>query len=165
MKKVLAAAALAAVTVAVIAAATGSAQPSGGRTLTLFENTARESDAFVDNAPKSQAKNPGSRRFRLSLGDEIVARTPVLVRKGGARVGTSYIHAVVVNGRTFEGAALQAQALIALGDGDITLAGLGGAAQRPFAVVGGTGAYEGARGSATEKEVEGGAELTIRLLP
>jgi hypothetical protein len=165
MKKVLTAAALAAVTVGVIASATGSAQTSNGRTLTLFENTARESDAFVDNAPQSQANNPGSRRFRLSLGDELVARTPVLARKGGPRLGTSYVHAVVVKGRTFEGAALQAQVLIALGDGDIALAGLGGAAQRPFAVVGGTGAYEGARGSATEKEAGGGAELTIRLLP
>jgi hypothetical protein len=165
MKKILTAAAVAGATASVIAAASGSAQTSGGRTLTLFENAARESDAFVDNAPKSQAKNPDNPRFRLSVGDELIARTPVLARKGGARIGTSYAHAVVVRGRTFEGAALQAQVLVALADGDIVLAGLGGTAQRPFAVVGGTGAYEGAHGSAIEKETGGGADLTIRLLP
>jgi hypothetical protein len=165
MKKVLTLAALPAVAVAIVVATTGSAQTTGGRTLTLFQNTARESNAFVDNAPKSPAKNPGSRRFRLSAGDGLVARTPVLDRKGGRRVGTAYAHALVVKGRKFQSAAFQAQVVLALGDGDVVLAGLAGAVERPFAVVGGTGAYEGARGSATEKETDDGADLTIRLLP
>jgi hypothetical protein len=119
----------------------------------------------VDNAPKSPSKNPESSRFRLSAGDELVNRTPMLDRKGGARVGASYAHAIVVKGRRFESASLHANIVLALGDGTITLAGLVGAAQRPLAVTGGTGAYEGARGSATEKETGSGAELTIRLLP
>jgi hypothetical protein len=131
----------------------------------LFENVAHERSALVDNAPKSPSKNPESRRFRLSAGDELVNRTPVLDRKGGARIGTSYAHAVVVKGRTFESASLQANIVLALRDGTIALAGIVGATQRPLAVVGGTGTYEGARGSATEKETGSGAELTIRLLP
>lgn len=165
MKKVLTLAAATAVAVAIVVATSGSAQTTSGRTLALFENTGRESDTFVDNAPKSPAKNPGSRRFRLSAGDGLVSRTPVLDRKGGRRVGTSYAHVVVVQGRKFESAAFQAQVVLGLRDGDIVLAGLAGAAERPFAVVGGTGAYEGARGSATEKETDDGADLTIRLLP
>jgi hypothetical protein len=165
MKKILTLAALAAITVATVVAATGSAQTTGGRTITLFENIARERSTLVDNAPKSPSKNPESSRFRLSAGDELVNRTPMLDRKGGARVGASYAHAIVVKGRRFESASLHANIVLALRDGTITLAGLVGAAQRPLAVTGGTGAYEGARGSATEKETGSGAELTIRLLP
>jgi hypothetical protein len=160
---VLAAAAGAAIVTAV--AATGSAQTTGARTVTLFENIARERSTLVDNAPRSPAGNPESRRFRLSAGDELVNRTPVLDHKGGARIGTSYAHAVVVDGSNFEHASLQASSLLALRDGTIALAGLVGSTQRPLAVVGGTGAYDGARGSATEKETGDGAELTIRLLP
>jgi hypothetical protein len=162
--KILTLAAAAAVAIAVAVAATGSAQTTGGRTVTLFENIARERSTLVDNAPKSPSKNPESRRFRLSAGDELVNRTPILDHKGGARIGTSYAHAVVVNGRSFGNASLQANIVLALRDGTIALAGIVGATQRPLAVVGGTGAYEGARGSATEKETGGGAELTIRLL-
>ena len=165
MRKILTVAALAAITGATVVATTGSAQTAGGRTLTLFENIARERSTLVDNAPKSPSKNPESSRFRLSPGDEVVNRTPVLDRKAGAGVGAAYAHAVVVKGRRFESASLQAHVVLALRDGTIALAGLVGAAQRPLAVVGGTGAYEGARGSATEKETNGGAELTIRLLP
>lgn len=165
MNKVLTVAALAAITVAIVAAATGSAQTAGGRTVTLFENIGGERSTLVDNTPKSPSKNPDSSRFRLSAGDELVNRTPLLDRKAGARIGTSYAHAVVVNGRTFGNASLQANVVLALRDGTIELVGLVGAVHRPLAVVGGTGAYEGARGSATEKETGGGAELTIRLLP
>jgi hypothetical protein len=153
-----------AVTVAVMPTG-GSAQSSAGRTLALFENTAHESDAFVDNAPRSPAKDPGNRRFRLSSGDELTARTPILDHRAGNRVGTLYVEATVATGTKFQNAVLQAQTVLALGDGTIVLAGLAGRSQSPFAVLGGTGAYEGARGSATEKETNGGAELTVRLLP
>ena len=156
---------VAALAVAVGVAASGNAQTNSGRTLTLFEDVSREANTLVDNAPHSPAKSPGSRRFRLSMGDELAARTPLLDRRGGARIGTASVHAVVVKGRTFEHATLQAQVTLALRDGTLALTGLAGAAQRPFAVVGGTGAYEGARGSATEKETGAGADLTVRLLP
>jgi hypothetical protein len=165
MKRFLVPIAAVALALAGLAAAGGSAQNSQGRALALFEDVAHESNAFVDNPPRSQAKNPESRRFRLSLGDEVTARTPVLDRRGGKRVGASYAHAVVVKGRRFQTASLQGDVMIALGDGTIALTGIAGIAQRPFAVVGGTGAYEGARGTAVEKEISGGAELTIRLLP
>jgi hypothetical protein len=158
---------LAAVAVAVAGAgivATTSAQGPGVRTLTVFEDVAHESSSLVDNAPRSRASDPDNSRFRLSAGDEIVTRTPLLSRAGGARLGTSHAHAVVVSGTRFERATLQGAVVLALRDGTIVLSGLVGATPRPLAVVGGTGAYEGARGSATEKEGSGGAELAIRLL-
>ena len=130
MKQILTLGAGAAVTIAIVVAATGSAQTTGGRTVTLFENVARERSALVDNAPKSPAKNPESRRFRLSAGDELVNRTPVLDHKGGTGLGTSYAHALVVTGTSFEHANLQAHIVIALRDGTIVLAGLVGAAAR-----------------------------------
>jgi hypothetical protein len=165
MKTFLMPAAVATLAVAGVVAATGSAQSDPARTLALFEDVPHESSTFVDNAPRSPARSPGSRRFRLSAGDELAGRAPVLERRGGARIGTSYFRGVVVNGRTFDNATLQADVILALRDGTIALTGLAGGAQRPFAVVGGTGAYEGARGSATERETRGGAKLTIRLLP
>ncbi len=165
MKQILTLTAAAAVTAAIVVAATGSAQTNDERTVTLFEKVASERSTLVDNAPKSPSKNSESRRFRLSVGDELVNRTPVLDHKGGTRLGTSYAHAVVVKGRSFESASLQANIVLALRDGTLELAGVVGAAQRPLAVVGGTGSYEGVRGSATEKETRGGADLTIRLLP
>jgi hypothetical protein len=165
VKRFLVPAAGAALVAAGALAAGGSAQPDQGRTLTLFEDVPHEFSALVDNAPRSPAKSPDSRRFRLSPGDELVGRAPLLERRHGRRVGTSYVHAAVVSGRRFEKATLQADVLLALHDGTLALAGLAGSRQRPFAVVGGTGAYQGAAGSATEREVAGGAELTIRLEP
>lgn len=157
--------ALAAVAAVGLAVANGSAQTTAASTLTLFEDVAHENDSLVDNAPKSPSENPDSRRFRLSPGDELIGRTPVLDRRGGKRVGTLYAQAAVVSGKKFENAVLQAHVVLALSDGSIVLAGLVGGSQRPFAVLGGTGAYEGARGSSTEKDTNGGSEVTIHLLP
>ena len=145
--------------------AVSGAQTPAGRTLTLFQNTAAESNTLVDNAPKSPAKSPDNSHFRLSPGDALIARTPVLDHRGGRRIGTLYANVVVVAGSQFENATLQGQLILKLGHDNIVLAGLAGAANSPFAVIGGTGAYEGARGSATETELNNGARLTLRLLP
>lgn len=165
MKKLLMLAAVPAIIVAIVVAATGGAQTTNGRTLTLFQDTTRESNTFVDNPPKSPSKNPSSRQFRLSVGDDLVARTPVLDRRGGKRVGTAYAHVTVVKGRKFENAILQGEVVLTLRDGTIVFTGLAGGAERPLAVVGGTGAYEDAGGSARESETDAGADLTIRLRP
>jgi hypothetical protein len=165
MRKLLTLAAVAGLAATGVIAATGGAQTAQPRTLTLFENVAHETSALVDNPPRSPARDPGRPRFRLSVGDEVVATTPLLGRRGGSRIGTSYASVTVVKGRIFERATLEGDVVLALRDGTVALSGLVGAAQRPLAVVGGTGAYEGARGSATEKEIGNGAELTIRLLP
>lgn len=156
-------AATAAVTATAALAAGAGTAPA--RTLTLFEDVGHESSTLIDNAPRSPAADPDAPGFRLSPGDELVARTPVLARAGGARVGTLYSHAVVASGARFERAVLQAQVILALRDGTIALTGLVGRSAHPLAVVGGTGAHEGARGRATERETAAGAELTVALLP
>jgi hypothetical protein len=149
---------------AALATARG-AQPADATTLALFQDVAHESNSFVDNAPRSPSSNPDSRRFRLSPGDELVAKTPIFDRRGGKRVGTLYARAQVVSGTSFEKAAFEATAVLALGDDSLVFAGLVAPGERPFAVTGGTGHYEGARGSATETEKDGGADLVVRMLP
>ena len=165
MKQLFTLATVTAAAVAIVVAATGGAQTPAARTLTLFQNTAAESNTLIDNTPKSPAKSPDDSHFRLSPGDTLIARTPVLDHRGGKRIGTLYTTVAVVKGTKFENATLQGQLILALGHSNIVLAGLAGAAKSPFAVIGGTGAYEGARGSATEKETNNGATLTLRLLP
>jgi hypothetical protein len=165
MKQIFTLATLAAAAIATVVAAGGGAQTPPARTLTLFQDTAAESNTIVDNAPKSPAKSPDDSHFRLSLGDALIARTPVFDHRGGRRIGTLYANVAVVGGSKFENATLQGQLILKLGHDSIVLAGLAGTANSPFAVIGGTGAYEGARGSATETELNNGARLTIRLLP
>ena len=164
MNKLLSLTAITATVGAILLAGSGGAQMQIGKTLTLFQDTASETDSFVDNAPTSPAKNPGDPRFRLSTGDGLISLTPLLDRRGGKHVGTLYSHVAVVRGTTFEQATLEGQVILSLGDGQIVLAGLAGSAHRPFAVIGGTGRYEGAKGSATERETQNGALLTIHLL-
>jgi hypothetical protein len=165
MKRLALASTVVAVLVGAAVSETGGAQtPADATTLALFQDVAHESNTFVDNAPKSPSSNPGSRRFRLSQGDELVAKTPIFDRRGGKRIGTLYARAQVVSGTSFERAVLEATAVLVLGDDSIVFAGLAGSAERPFAVTGGTGNYEGARGSATETEKDGGADLVVRVL-
>ena len=164
MGRILTRVALATTVVAVATATAGAAQSSPVRTLTLFQDTSHETDSLVDNAPKSPTTNTDSPRFRLSAGDELVSFTPVLDRRGGRRLGALYTKAVVARGSSFDNAVLQAEGILVLRRGTIAVAGLAGRSRSPFAVVGGTGVYEGARGSVTERESGSGAALTIRLL-
>jgi hypothetical protein len=150
-----------------VAAGSGSAQAPGARTLSLFETDTGSRFAFVDNAPKSPVRNPESRRFRFSLGDEIVFVNPLLDRRGGSPAGTLYGHATVVGGRTFANLLLQGQVTLALADGSqIAAAGTFSPGKTArVSIVGGTGAYEGARGTVVSEEVQGGSQDTLTILP
>jgi hypothetical protein len=145
----------------------GSAQTPGARTVSLFETNAGQRFAFVDNAPKSPVGNPESRRFRFSMGDKIVFANPLLDQRGGNRVGVLYGEGTVVRGRTFANIVLLGTVTFALSDGS-QIAGAGtftpGQTAR-VAVTGGTGAYEGARGTIVSQEVQGGSQDTLTLLP
>ena len=77
----------AAVVVMLILSSGGSAQTPAGRTFTLYEDATHETIRVIDNAPKSPSPNPGSKRFRLSPGDQLAGQTPLLDRKGGKRIG------------------------------------------------------------------------------
>lgn len=149
-------------------ASSGSAQTPSGRTLMLFEDAAHGSEQLIDNAPKSPSGNPGSRRFRLSAGDELAVRTPILDRKGGRRLGTLYAQAVVVGGSRFRNAVFLVHGVFKLAEGQIAFTGvIKDQRLNNEAVIGGTGAYTGARGDLTTTDVDGGAgaQDEVRLRP
>ena len=156
----------AAVTAALVLSAGGSAQAPGGRTFTFYEDASHETGRLVDEAPKSPSSDPGSRRFRLSVGDRLVRTTPILDKKGGKRIGTAYADVAVVKGNRFENATYLGHRPSKLRDGQLVAAvAFKPAKTNTFAVIGGTGAYEGARGNATEVDEGDGGQATVHLLP
>jgi hypothetical protein len=168
MKTMLGVPLLAAIVGATALASSGSAQTPGARTLRIFEDAAHGFEPLIDNAPKSPSANPGSRRFRLSAGDELVVRTPILDRRGGMRLGTAYAHATIVAGHRFQDAVFLVHGVFKLADGQIAFTGvIRDQRLNTEAVIGGTGAYEGARGSVRSTDVDGGtgAQDEIHLLP
>lgn len=144
----------------------GSAQAPDGRTLTFFADASHETGSLIDEFPKSPSNDPASKRFRLSAGDRLVRTTPLLDKKGGKRIGTEYADVVVVKGTGFENATYLGHAVVQLADGQLVAAfAFKPARTNSFAVIGGTGAYEGARGIATEVDEGNGGDATVRLLP
>jgi hypothetical protein len=164
---VLAAAVAAAVAATVVLAANGGAQPPGARTLTFLDDTNHATQGFVDNAPKSPVRNPQSRRFRLSIGDTLYVRSPILDRAGGTRIGTAYSQFTVASGNSFANAVFRGHGAFKLRGGQIAADGIlrPANATNTVAVLGGTGAYAGARGSLTFTEVPNGSQDTFHLLP
>jgi hypothetical protein len=158
--------AVVAVTAALVLSAGGSAQTVSDRTFTFFEDASHETGRMIDEAPKSPSPNPDSKRFRLSAGDRLVRITPILDKKGGKRIGTEYADVTVVKGNSFGNATYLGQATIQFDDGQIAAAvAFKPAKTNSFPVVGGTGAYAGARGSVTEVDEGDGGQATVHLLP
>ena len=163
MKRCALLAALAAVFAAMLAS-TGGAQVPDGRTFKLVEED--ESAAFGDVAPRSQ----NSRNPRFSGGDMHVF-TSRLFDDANTRVGRLYAQCITVRGgRTFVQASFQCNATIELRDGTLAISGAFRGNQRDedvlTAVTGGTGAYEGARGSISQRNLpRGRMENTVHLLP
>lgn len=163
----LAGALAAAVAVAVVLAAAGGAQTPGGRTLIFLDDTNHATQAFVDTAPKSPVRNPQSAGFRLSTGDTLHVRSPLLDGAHGKRIGTGYSQFTVVKGTSFANAVFRGHGAFRLHDGQIAVDGVFrvASATNTIAVLGGTGAYEGARGTLTFTEVTNGSQDTLHLLP
>lgn len=143
-----------------VLAAGGSAQ-NGGRSLVLKEDARRGAFKIVDNAPRSK-------RGSISIGDELIVRVPLLDPRSGQRRGTLHAQCVASEGgRNIEKATLLCRGVFKLVDGTLTGEGAISETSPPeiFAVTGGTGAYNGARGTDTVTH-SGGAELhTFNLLP
>jgi len=166
-RSLLATAVAAAIGASILVAATGGAETPGGRTLTVLDDTNHGTQAFVDSAPKSPVRNPRSGRFRLSPGDTISVRSPILDGESGKRIGTAYSQFTVVNGNSFANAVVRGHGAFLLHDGQIVADGVFrlANASNTVAVLGGTGAYEGARGALTFTEVKRGSQDTFNLLP
>jgi hypothetical protein len=109
------------------------------------------STSVVDNAPKGK---PAGR------GDIILYANPVFDRHG-TQVGTDHGVCTVLSGGQS-----QCDATLVLPKGQIVTLGLEGARMRyDLAVIGGTGAYAGARGTMTARPIkDGGATILISLL-
>lgn len=157
-------AALAVAIVSTVAlASSGAAQQPDGRTLKLIEQD--ESSAFADTGARSRKqRNP-----RFSGGDLHVFTSRVF-NEANVRIGRLYAHCVAVRGgRDFTRALFHCSGTFALKDGTIVV----NAAFRgnqddedvPLAVTGGTGAYNGARGTVTVRNLpRGRMENTVRLI-
>jgi hypothetical protein len=155
---------VAAATATAIAVAGGSAQVPGDQTLTLVERWIPAADVYVDVPP---ATKTGS-----GTGDGYLFRNDVLDADGDTRLGVhearcSYLKATprVVGSR------LICDGVYSLEGGTIAVTTAFTYTQHPrisFVVTGGSGAYEGARGSGVLTYRAGKspfADTTIHLLP
>jgi len=154
---------------AAIAVPSGSAQAPGATTLTFFEPDASSTFRIIDNAPKSPVKNPMSGKYRFSLGDQIIFTVPLLDKKGGTRQGKLYVQGAVVGGKTFRSVSVETSGTYVLNDkSQIAAAGhfkFSSSGPR-LAIVGGTGRYEGARGSLSSvSDKNDDSTDTLTLLP
>jgi len=160
---VLAVGGLAATVGALVLVTSGSAQSTGERTLTFFESGKGSTFRFIDEPPKS------GRRHTISVGDEIVFSDPILDHRGGSLVGRSYGTGTFVKGNKPSNGLVLGRGSLKLADGSIVVEGLLRSSDSPhtdtLAVIGGTGAYEGARGSFASEQTSSGSQDTIHLLP
>lgn len=154
-------AAAAAVTVAV---STGTAQVPLGRTIKLTERGG--TFAFVDNAPHSRSCKRCEPR--PSAGDVFVF-TQRMFDEADKRVGTLQGQCTFTRAGSFAASTAQCHVTLHLADGTLALSALANFARKTttFAIVGGTGAYEGARGSGTSTERSNSdiADDVFHLLP
>jgi hypothetical protein len=140
MKSFIAAAAVLAVGVSIAVTSIGGAQTTGERTLKFVDKGG--SFKFVDNPPKGKSRNPAP-----SAGDEFLF-TSNLYDESGARAGYVTAHCAFPPG--LKGLA-DCQGEAKVKDGTVSFSGLQNlnGLKNTFSVTGGTGAYEGARGSIT----------------
>jgi hypothetical protein len=147
----------------------GIAQAPAATTLSLYEPGNSGTFKILDNAPRSPVKNPESRKYRFSVGDQVLFSNSVLNQKGGTRLGTLYGEGTVVKGKTFNSVSVMSRVVIVFANGDqLTAQGVfsfSGADVR-IAIIGGTGAYAGARGFVvSHNNTDDSSQDTITLLP
>ncbi len=156
----LAAAAVAATVIAGILTTSGGAQEPGERTFKIIEGSGGTFH-FIDNAPK--AKNPRNPRF--SAGDGFVFTTP-LFNTSNKRIGNIHVQCAVTRGGNFRRASSQCNGTFDLRNGTLAASAVLNGENAKIAIVGGTGAYEGARGSITDRDLpRDRTEDTVHLLP
>jgi|SRR4051794_4407285 hypothetical protein len=149
-------------TLAVISASS-TAQTPGARTFTLFEVTPSSTFRFIDNPPRLFKNGRGS----VSAGDIATVRTPLLDASKN-RAGFLNAACIVTKpGRTFARAVLQCDLGYELSGSHLAASATvrGEGSRTVSAITGGTGAYEGARGSVTAVEGRSESQDIFHLLP
>jgi hypothetical protein len=149
-KRFIAAAVLATLAVAVPAT---HAQTPGARTLNFTEQAKGTKVVFVDNG-----------KHGPSAGDGIVLTIP-LVDAAGAKLGTATATCTATSIPKSEEPPTLCQAVFPLADGDIVVSGRVTPGADHLAVVGGTGAYAGARGTMDSTDDKTGSHDVVTLLP
>jgi hypothetical protein len=151
-----------AATIALVLAANGSGQVSGARTIKLFEAPKGGTFGFVDNAPKTNRKDP-----HASIGDILAFSNPIFDGSRTHRLGVSSAQCIATRAGRIASATYTCSGTFALNDGTIAVAALqrGEPTTQQLAVTGGTGAYNGARGTIVARMLKSGTEDTITLLP
>ena len=161
-------------TIAVIAAAVtvygggSAAQGAGDTTITLFQDGHGGTSQFIDNRPRSPIANPDSPRARFSMGDQLYFTSKVLDHQGGRRIGRLFGAESVLSGTRFPHIKNIVHAVFKLTDGQIVVDGVVNEADQrnvQASVVGGTGSYEGARGTFSITPGRGGNQISISLVP
>ena len=147
----------------------GSAQAPAPTTLSLYESATGSTFKIVDNAPRSPVSNPGSKKFRFSVGDGFLFSNRVLDHKGGTRIATLYGEGTVVKGKTFASVSTLSRVTLVFTNGDQIAAqgvfGFSGTDVR-IAIVGGTGVYAGAHGFVvSHNNADDSSQDTLTLLP
>jgi hypothetical protein len=152
----------AAATIALVLAANGSGQVSGARTIKLFEAPKGGTFGFVDNAPKTNRKDP-----HASIGDILAFSNLIFDGSRKHRLGVSSAQCIATRAGRIASAIYTCSGTFALNDGTIAIAALqrGEPTTQKLAVTGGTGAYNGARGTIVARMLKSGTEDTITLLP
>jgi hypothetical protein len=143
--------------------ASGSAQAPGSRTLTFIEGERGSTFRIVDNPPRSPGRT--ERTFRLSAGDFFVFTNP-MIDSAGQRAGTFRGTCLATRGGRFERAFFLCLGVAKLRDGDIAVevaTRLADDISGP--IVGGTGDYNGARGTFRSREQGRRSIDTFELLP
>lgn len=147
----------------------GSAQAPGPTTLSLYESATGSTFKIVDNAPRSPVANPGSKKYRFSVGDQVLFSNRVFDHKGGTRIATLYGNGTIVKGKTFGSASVMLQVVVVFTNGDqINAHGVFAFTQSDvrIAIVGGTGAYAGAHGFVvSHSNADDSSQDTLTLLP
>lgn len=159
--------AIAAATTIALVPADGSRAQTAARTITLFGDENGGTYSFVDNPPRSPAASPQSPKARFSMGDQSYFTQIIRDAKGGKRIGKVFGAETVMSGRRFPHVTNIVHAVFAVTDGQIIAEQALDESRKavPAAVIGGTGAYVGARGTLVVKPATGGNRYTITLLP
>jgi hypothetical protein len=135
-------------------ASSGSAQAPSARTITLLELSNKTRLTYVDNA-----------KHGPSAGDIIDFIIPVVDPATRKRLGDASATCSVLRFRKSSEPTQICHGIFTLADGAIVVSGLLGPKGVQFAVVGGTGAYAGARGTMTSTDHKTTTTDVITLLP
>ena len=156
---ILVTAAVAATAIAGILSTTGGAQQPGERTL-------RSSGGGHLQVRRQPAEGQEPSQPNIIDGRRVRLFTSPLRNEANKPIGTVHVFCAVTRGGNFSRASSQCNGTYALRDGTLAASAVLRGEEASIAVVGGTGAYEGARGSITDRDLpRDRTEDTIHLLP